>query len=47
MGRSSEEFIRQRERENNSLPPSVVDNIWRNYFEFINQLKSNHEKRDI
>jgi len=47
MGRSSEEFIKQRERENNSLPPSVIEDIWTNYFEFINQIKSNNEKRNI
>jgi|TARA_R100000482_G_C5054539_1_gene114252 hypothetical protein len=47
MGRSSEEFIRQRERENNSLPPSVVDDIWRNYFAYINLIKSKDEKRNI
>tara|TARA_R100000742_G_scaffold3133_1_gene662 strand:- start:2005 stop:2148 length:144 start_codon:yes stop_codon:yes gene_type:complete len=47
MGRSSEEFIRQRERENNSLPPSVVDDIWKNYFAYINQIKSTNEKRNI
>ena len=46
-GRSSEEFIRQRERENNSLPPSVVDDIWRNYFAYINLIKSKNEKRNI
>jgi len=47
MGRSSEEFIRQRERENNSLPPNVVDDIWRNYFVYINQIKSRDEERNI
>ena len=47
MGRSSEEFIKQRERESNSLPPYVIDDIWRSYFEYINQLKSNYEKRNI
>jgi|TARA_Y100000052_G_C2955165_1_gene89605 hypothetical protein len=47
MGKSSEEFMRQRERESNSLPPNVIDDIWRSYFEYINQLKSNYEKRNI
>ena len=47
MGRSSEEFIRQREREDNSVPTYVLDNIWKNYFEYINQIKYNNEKRNI
>ena len=47
MGKSSEESMRQRERENNSLPPNVIDDIWRSYFEYLNQLKSNYEKRNI
>jgi hypothetical protein len=47
MGKSSEEFMRQRERESNSLPPDVIDDIWKSYFDFLNQLKSNYEKRDI
>ncbi len=47
MGKSSEEFMSQRERESNSLPPNVIDDIWRSYFEYINQLKSNYEKRNI
>jgi len=47
MGRSSEEFINQREREVNSIPPYVIDDIWRNYFEYINQIKSSNEKRNI
>lgn len=46
MGKSSEEFMRQRERENNSLPPKVIDDIWRSYFDFINKIQSN-EKRNI
>ena len=43
MGRSSEEFIKQRE-EVDSIPPYVIDDIWRNYFEYINQIKSSNEK---
>ncbi len=46
MGKSSEEFMRQRERESNSLPPNVIDDIWRSYFDFINKIQSD-EKRNI
>jgi hypothetical protein len=47
MGRSSEEFIKQREGELNSLPVTQAPFSWRLYFEKLGNEYSKNEKQDM
>jgi hypothetical protein len=47
MGRSSEEFIKQREGELNSLPITQDPFSWRLYFEQLGNQYNKHEKQDM
>lgn len=47
MGRSSEEFIKQREGELNSLPIVEAPFSWRLYFEQLENQYNKHEKQDM
>lgn len=47
MGRSSEEFIRQREGELNSLPIAQAPFSWRLYFEKLGKQYIENEKQDM
>jgi len=47
MGRSSEEFIKQREGELNSLPTTQDPFSWRLYFEQLGNQYNKDEKQNI
>ena len=47
MGRSSEEFIKQREGELNSLPIAQDPFSWRLYFEQLGNQYNKDEKQNI
>jgi len=47
MGRSSEEFIKQREGELNSLPVAQAPFSWRLYFEQLGKQYIKNEKQDM
>jgi hypothetical protein len=47
MGKSSEEFIKQREEELNSLPILEVPFSWKLYFEQLGKQYIKDEKQDM
>jgi len=49
MGKSSEEFMRQRERQQESMPLIDSNFTWGGYFKSLNEIykKEQYEKRNI
>lgn len=49
MGKSSEEFMRQRERQQESIPLIDSNFTWVGYFKSLNEIykTEQHEERDI